>query len=65
MNKNIFTKEVQDYIRENENEDLTRLILSGSPFPDIPISLIAQQIEGRRKAKSKLHQRLLLAIKQL
>ncbi len=54
MNKNIFTKEVQDYIRENENEDLTRLILSGSPFPDIPISLIAQQIEGRRKAKSKL-----------
>ena len=54
MNKNILTDEVQDYLRENEKADLTRLILSGSPFTDIPISIIAEQIEGLCKAKTKL-----------
>ncbi|WP_121665291.1 class I SAM-dependent methyltransferase [Mesonia aquimarina] len=46
--------EVQKFIKRNENEDISRLILKGSPFPDITIQTLAQQVEARKKAKSKL-----------
>ncbi|MBW1297187.1 class I SAM-dependent methyltransferase [Aquimarina litoralis] len=56
MNDHILHTEVQAYIFEksNSNIDLTKLILSGSPFEAISAQEIAQQINGRYKAKTKL-----------
>lgn len=47
-------KEVQDFLVENEQEDEKKLILKQRTLFDIPSSIIANQIIGRRKAKSKL-----------
>ncbi|WP_240032181.1 class I SAM-dependent methyltransferase [Psychroflexus aestuariivivens] len=52
--KRLSRKEVQDFIIENLNEDITRLILKGSPFEDISIKDIAIQIESKLKIKKKL-----------
>lgn len=52
--KSILKKEVQDYIEANINADVTRIILSKSPFDDVDSKTLAQQIEAKRKAKSKL-----------
>ncbi len=56
MNPLVLHSEVQDYIFEKSNTpvDLNKLILSGSPFKDITIQELAQQINGRLKAKYKL-----------
>lgn len=54
MNKAILDPEVQEFITANEKADLTRLILSGSPFDHITAQEIAQQIFGKKKAKNKL-----------
>ena len=45
---------VQTYIRKNINEDIPKLALQKSPFPDIPMRIIAQQVFGLQKAKKKL-----------
>lgn len=47
-------KDVLEYIRENLDTDLSRLILKGSPFPEVSIQEIATQISGLQKAKYKL-----------
>lgn len=47
-------KKVQDFINNNLNEDLTKLILKGSPFEDISIKDLAIQIESKSKIKKKL-----------
>lgn len=54
MNKAILQPEVQKFIRENLNEDLHKLILKGSPFPNVSIQEIAIQISGLQKAQHKL-----------
>ncbi|WP_271766804.1 class I SAM-dependent methyltransferase [Aquimarina algiphila] len=56
MNTKILHKEVQEFILEKSNNsiDLSILILSGSPFKDITIQELAQQIQGNRKTKRKL-----------
>ncbi|WP_299242581.1 class I SAM-dependent methyltransferase [uncultured Aquimarina sp.] len=56
MNTEILHTEIQEYIfkKSDENVDLTKLILSGSPFEHINIQELAQQINGRLKAKNKL-----------
>ncbi|WP_378175328.1 class I SAM-dependent methyltransferase [Aquimarina sp. SS2-1] len=56
MNTQILHTEIQDYIfkKSDENIDLTKLILSGSPFENISAQDLAQQISGRLKAKGKL-----------
>ncbi len=56
MNKKILHKEVQDFIfdKSNTSINLSKLILSGSPFEDISPQELAQQISGRLKAKQKL-----------
>lgn len=46
--------DIQDFIKKNENEDISALVLKGSPFPQVSIQKIAQQISARKKAKSKL-----------
>jgi len=45
---------VQDYLRQHQDTDLSRFILSGSPFENISIQDLAQQLEGRQKTRDKL-----------
>ncbi len=54
MNKALLHPEVKKFTQENLNEDLTKLILKGSPFPNVSIQEIATQISGLKKAKNKL-----------
>lgn len=54
MNKAILKSEVQEYIKENLDDDLSKLILKGSPFKEVSIQELAVQINGLQKAKSKL-----------
>src|SRR5690606_36237346 len=46
-------KEIQDYIRANINTDLPALLLRKSPFADISIQEIAQQVKGLKVAARK------------
>lgn len=54
MNTKLLTKEVQGFIQNNLNSNLSTLILKGSPFADVTIQELAQQIEGKQKAFKKL-----------
>lgn len=56
MNHHIIDSEVQDFIFEKSKQkiDITKLILSGSPYKHISIQELAQQISGRIKIKDKL-----------
>ena len=54
MNTKLFNPEVQAFINENLTSNLSTLILKGSPFSEINIQELAQQIEGLQKAKKKL-----------
>ncbi|MEW7291662.1 THUMP-like domain-containing protein [Aquimarina sp. 2304DJ70-9] len=56
MKTKILHKEVQEFIFEKSNTsiDLSKLILSGSPFENVSPQELAQQISGRLKAKQKL-----------
>ncbi|AQW92187.1 class I SAM-dependent methyltransferase [Elizabethkingia anophelis] len=49
----ILRPEVQQFIKDNSRQDLTKLLLSGSPFSDVNIQEIAQQIKGRQAAEKK------------
>ncbi|MFM8913770.1 MAG: THUMP-like domain-containing protein [Flammeovirgaceae bacterium] len=46
--------EVQDFIRQHELEDEVKLSLKHKTLFDLPFSLIAQQLIGRKKSKEKL-----------
>ena len=50
----ILAPEVQAFLRANEQTSLSTFILKGSPFPEVSIQELAQQLEGRRKVKDKL-----------
>ncbi len=54
MNLAILHKEVQNYIQENLTSDITKLILKGSPFEDVSVQELANQIIAKQKSKSKL-----------
>ncbi|WP_103867528.1 SAM-dependent methyltransferase [Aquimarina sp. I32.4] len=56
MNPLLIHKEVQEFISKNSDSsiDLSTLILKGSPFKGISVKELAQQIQGKRKAKKKL-----------
>jgi hypothetical protein len=45
---------IQSFLREHENDDEKVLVLKQKEINGIPSSLIALQLSGRRKAKSKL-----------
>ncbi|MCL1667026.1 RsmD family RNA methyltransferase [Elizabethkingia ursingii] len=49
----ILRPEVQQFIKDNSRQDITKLLLSGSPFNDVSIQEIAQQIKGRQTAEKK------------
>ncbi len=54
MNPVILNKKIQQFIANNLKSDLSKLILKGSPFKDISIQELAQQIVGKQKATKKL-----------
>lgn len=54
INKALLDKEVQDYIRLNADADVNKIILKGSPFKDIDVKEIANQIQGRKATAKKL-----------
>ncbi|WP_228460453.1 class I SAM-dependent methyltransferase [Chryseobacterium gallinarum] len=49
----LLNKEVQNYINANLNTDLHALLLKKSPFPDITMQEIVQQIKGKQVAQKK------------
>ncbi len=54
INEALFTTDVQAYLTSHADTSLTSFILKGSPFPEVTIQELAQQLEGKRKAKDKL-----------
>ena len=47
-------KEVQQFINDHLKSDIARLVLKGSPFKDISIQEIAEQILAKSKSRNKL-----------
>ena len=54
MNTNILNTEVQEFITANLKSDITKLILKGSPFENVSIQEIAEQIESKKRCEKKL-----------
>jgi len=54
LNKEILNTKVQDFINANLKSDITKLILKGSPFANISIQEIAEQISAKVKCEKKL-----------
>lgn len=54
MNRSLLHKEVQEFISENYDKDLSKLAFQGSPFEDISIQELATQLSGKKKAEKKL-----------
>lgn len=54
MNPSILHKEVQKFINDNLKSDITKLILKGSPFDDISVQELANQVIAKQKSIGKL-----------
>lgn len=54
MNNRLLHKDVQQFIDDHLKTDLPQLIFKGSPFPDITIQELAEQIVAKSKSRSKL-----------
>ncbi|RMB59495.1 class I SAM-dependent methyltransferase [Dokdonia sinensis] len=54
INEALFTDEVQAYLAAHESTPISSFIFKGSPFSEITIQELAQQLEGKRRAKEKL-----------
>lgn len=54
MNYAILNTSVQDFISINLKTDITKLVLKGSPFKDVTIQEIAEQIVAKNKCNQKL-----------
>jgi predicted O-methyltransferase YrrM len=50
----ILSADVQRFIHEHEGDDLRALVLKQAAVNGVPISVIAEQISGRKKAKEKI-----------
>ncbi|PIE51061.1 MAG: methyltransferase [Flavobacteriales bacterium] len=53
INKHLLTKEVQDYINANRSMDLHSLLLKKSPFSELKMQEIVQQMKGKQVAEKK------------
>lgn len=51
--KNILNKNIQEYINANLQTDLHSLLLKKSPFPEVSMLEIVQQIKGKKVAQKK------------
>jgi len=49
----IISSDIQNYIKQNLNSDLNKLLLKKSPFPDVSMQEIVQQIKGKKTAEKK------------
>lgn len=54
MNKNLLHNDVQSFINTNLKTDIPSLVLKGSPFQDIKIQDLANQILSKSKCRNKL-----------
>jgi hypothetical protein len=54
LNLNILHTDVQQFISDNLKSDITKLILKGSPFKDVSIQELANQIIAKQKSEHKL-----------
>lgn len=54
MNKAILHKAVQEFITKNLKSDINKLVLKGSPFNDVSIQELANQIMAKQKSEQKL-----------
>lgn len=54
LNTTILNKEVQEFINANLKSNITQLILKGSPFSNVSIQEIAEQITAKSKCEHKL-----------
>ncbi len=54
INSQLLSKKVQTFINDHLKEDPAQLILKGSPFSELSIQAIVQQIQAKRKAEKKL-----------
>ena len=54
MIKELSSLDVQSFIRQHEFDDVGELLLKLTSVHNVPMSLIAEQITGRKKAKEKL-----------
>lgn len=51
--KDILSREIQEYINANLNTDLHSLLLKKSPFPEVMMQQLVQQIKGKKVALKK------------
>ena len=49
----LISSDIQNYISQNLNSDLNQLLLKKSPFPDVSMQEIVQQIKGKKTAERK------------
>lgn len=54
LNNELLGRSVQEFIHQNELEDINELLLKYRNVDGVPMSQIADQIRGRNKAKEKL-----------
>lgn len=54
MNKEILTSAVQDYILAHEDASAASIALKKSPFANVSSRELAEQIDGRQRAKKKI-----------
>jgi len=54
MNNKLLHKDVQQFIDDHLKTDLPQLIFKGSPFTDITVQELAEQIVAKSKSKGKL-----------
>lgn len=54
LNKNILKKEVQQFIEDHINTDINKLLLKPSPFQNISVTELVNQIICKTKSKTKL-----------
>ncbi len=54
MNEHILNTDVQKFITENLNADISKLLLKGVSFKNVSTLELIEQIEAKRKCKSKL-----------
>jgi hypothetical protein len=54
LNPHILNTEIQQFISDNIKSNLTRLILKGSPFKEVSVQELANQIVTKQKSEKKL-----------
>lgn len=54
MNLALLQPDVQEYLEEHQDTPVTTFILKGSPFQNLTVQELAQQLEGKRRIKTKL-----------